>query len=245
MSRRKSKNSGNPQPQDTPQTPPKQANPKRWPEDYPDHQARLDFRDIDNDEDNFEYALRFEQALALESEFELELEEKLKEEAPAEPWAARFIKQGWAADPYPRRFEDFHKYRTPPDALAAMNLRDPFETMLAAQLCAIHSNMLYNMRRATEPPATLPETEVRYKIALKLTTLYCKGMDTLAKYRRGGEQKVSVKYERVQRRKGRRAERHRLTISRKGSGPEFDPLATSPEATPVTKAIDGAKPNEQ
>jgi len=238
MPPRKNQVSGKPQLTSTPKKPPDPPKKEQSDEDRPDMQFE---RDFSVSEDDVTFAYRYESAIEMESDLEAELEQKLKDETPAESWQAAIIKQGWAGDPCPITMDDFIKYRTTPDALAAMKIRDPFEAMLAAECSALHTNMLFNLRKATTANSSLQERESRYKIAIKLGTLYSKLIDTLAKYRRGGEQKVSVKYERVQRRKGRRAERQRVTISHKGPGAEFDPLGTAPKADPIMKTVGGSK----
>ena len=80
--------------------------------------------------------------------------------------------------------------------LAAINgiePRDEAEAMLAAQMTAIHMATL-SAARSLASAEMLPQHDSATNALTKLTRTYAMQMETLKKYRRGGEQTVNVKH---------------------------------------------------
>jgi hypothetical protein len=157
------------------------------------------------------------------------------------------MRQSWDAQPQlGNSAYDLNRYRMTPDAFAAMQVTDPMEAMLVAQTCAVHSNLLHVLSEATRAKSlkTNPEVALRYyTMATKLTAAYAKLMEALKRYRMKGEQRMSVRYERVDHgtqsaQKIKRSKRERITVS--GAGPDVADFARAPETEPVRAAQEGA-----
>lgn len=201
-------------------------------------------RDFDKD---LSFAYQFESALEMETDLELELEQALIDEGNAEPWAARIMRQSWSADPKPRSLDDFQRFRMTPEAFAALQVSDPMEAMLVAQASALHTNMLYMMSEATRLAGLKQNPKLVfgcYTTGIKLSAAHAKLMETLKRYRTKGEQKVSVRYERLDRgtqmpTKLSRSKRERITVS--GPGVDVADFTKSPEeeSVPITSTGKG------
>lgn len=200
-------------------------------------------RDFEVNDDDILFAYRWESALEMESDLEREQEQMLIDEANASPWSARIMRQSWSADPKPKSSDDFQRFRMTPDAFEAMQISDPMEAMLVAQASALYTNMLHALSQATRLASMKenPELVLRcYTSATKLSSTYAKLMEALKRYRMKGEQKVSVRYERLDRgtrmpTKLSRSKRERITVS--GAGADVADFAKrSEEPVPVMTA---------
>lgn len=71
--------------------------------------------------------------------------------------------------------------------------RDQLEAMLAAQMAAIHMTTMTFVRRLTHVE-NIPQQDSAGSLLNKLTRTYATQMETLKRYRTGGEQKVTVQH---------------------------------------------------
>ena len=71
--------------------------------------------------------------------------------------------------------------------------QDPVEAMLAVQMSAVHIATL-NYARRTNVADTFMESEMAEKAFNRLSRTFIAQMDTLKKYRTGGEQKMTVEH---------------------------------------------------
>jgi hypothetical protein len=71
--------------------------------------------------------------------------------------------------------------------------RDQIETMLAAQMAAIHSTIMTFIRRLANVE-TIPQQDSAERALNKLTRTFVSQMEALKRYRTGGEQKVTVQH---------------------------------------------------
>ena len=82
-------------------------------------------------------------------------------------------------------------------ALAMLDELEPkgaAEAMLAAQMVAVSETAMNCLARASLNSQSFAGRELNLKFASKLTRIYTQQMETLAKYRRGGQQKVTVEH---------------------------------------------------
>ena len=75
--------------------------------------------------------------------------------------------------------------------VAAIKPRDELEAMLAVQMAAVHSAVMTQSRRLVNSD-TLPQLESNERALNKLARTFTAQMETLKRYRTGGEQKVTV-----------------------------------------------------
>ena len=71
--------------------------------------------------------------------------------------------------------------------------RDQLEAMLAAQMAAIHMTTMTLVRRLAHVD-NIPQQDSAGSLLTKLTRTYATQMETLKRYRTGGEQKVTVQH---------------------------------------------------
>lgn len=71
--------------------------------------------------------------------------------------------------------------------------RDQLEAMLAAQMAAIHTMTMTLVRRLAHVD-NIPQQDSAGSLLTKLTRTYATQMETLKRYRTGGEQKVTVQH---------------------------------------------------
>lgn len=84
------------------------------------------------------------------------------------------------------------------DALLSMKPADEFEGMLCTKLIALHNQSMNFMNRLTSPNISNEVIDMNINRSVKLQRLYNETLDALMKYRRKGEQKVTVQHQHVQ-----------------------------------------------
>jgi hypothetical protein len=80
--------------------------------------------------------------------------------------------------------------------IQSVNPRDSLLAMMGAQMAVVHSEAIKSMRHVGEVRGTQFE-EQAVATATKLMRLFATQMETLKRYRSGGEQKVTVRHELV------------------------------------------------
>lgn len=75
--------------------------------------------------------------------------------------------------------------------IASVKPRDELETMLAAQMAAVHAATMTQARRLALVE-TIPQQDSAERALNKLARTFAAQMETLKRYRTGGEQKVTV-----------------------------------------------------
>ena len=75
--------------------------------------------------------------------------------------------------------------------IASIKPRDELETMLAAQMAAVHAATMTQARRLAHVE-TIPQQDSAERALSKLARTFATQMETLKRYRTGGEQKVTV-----------------------------------------------------
>ncbi|WP_319588064.1 hypothetical protein [uncultured Desulfobulbus sp.] len=75
--------------------------------------------------------------------------------------------------------------------IAGIKPRDELETMLATQMAAIHAATMTQARRLANSE-TIPQQDSNERALNKLARTFATQMETLKRYRTGGEQKVTV-----------------------------------------------------
>lgn len=77
--------------------------------------------------------------------------------------------------------------------VAGIGPRDQIESMLAAQMAAVHSATM-DFARRLRSAQTLPQQETAVRQLNQLSRTYAAQMDTLKRYRSNGQQSVTVKH---------------------------------------------------
>lgn len=80
------------------------------------------------------------------------------------------------------------------DALLAMKPADEYEGMLCSRLLVLHNQYMHFMARITGSEQTSQSIDLNINRATKLMRLYNETLESLNKYRRKGEQKVTVQH---------------------------------------------------
>lgn len=80
------------------------------------------------------------------------------------------------------------------DALIAMTPADEYEGMLCSRLLVLHNQYMHFMTRAISNTQTSQGIDLNINRATKLMRLYNETLEALNKYRRKGEQKVTVQH---------------------------------------------------
>ena len=83
------------------------------------------------------------------------------------------------------------------EVLVAMNPQDAYEGMLCGRLFVLHNHYMVFMQRASKPDQSTRITDLNINRATKLMRLYNETFDSLNRYRRKGEQKVTVKHQHI------------------------------------------------
>ena len=105
--------------------------------------------------------------------------------------------------------------------------KDQLETMLAAQMAAIHMATMTFARRLAHVD-TIQQQDSAERALNKLARTYAMQMEALKRYRTGGEQKVTVQHVSVS--EGGQAIVGNVTQRRGGTAPE-KPVTTTPALT--------------
>ncbi|MFH1254648.1 MAG: hypothetical protein V1646_04430 [bacterium] len=79
-------------------------------------------------------------------------------------------------------------------ALLSLSPKDEFEGMLCTRLIALHSHYMEFMSRASNAAQTPEGVDLNVNRATKLMRVYNETLETLNRYRRKGEQKVTVQH---------------------------------------------------
>lgn len=79
-------------------------------------------------------------------------------------------------------------------ALISLKPQDEIEGMLCARLLMLHNQYMSYMNRTTNPGQTTQGIDTNINRSTKLMRLYNETLDALNKYRRKGEQKVTVQH---------------------------------------------------
>lgn len=82
--------------------------------------------------------------------------------------------------------------------LDSIGPNDPIEAMLASQITSLNAQGMRYLARAEEEGNWLFHTEAAIKMAVKLLRLKNETIETLIRYRKKGEQKVTVQHIKVQ-----------------------------------------------
>lgn len=80
------------------------------------------------------------------------------------------------------------------EALLAMNPADEYEGMLCSRLLVLHDQYMNFMNRTTNIEISEQAVDLNINRATKLMRLYNETLETLNRYRRKGEQKVTVQH---------------------------------------------------
>ena len=78
--------------------------------------------------------------------------------------------------------------------LAGIGPKDAVESMLAAQMVATHDAAMALLKRSHHPQQDFPGMDMTLKHAIRLLQLYTRQVETLAKYRGKGQQKITVEH---------------------------------------------------
>jgi hypothetical protein len=80
------------------------------------------------------------------------------------------------------------------EALLAMNPADEYEGMLCSRLLVLHDQYMNYMNRSAAPNQSSEGIDLNINRATKLMRLYNETLEALNRYRRKGEQKVTVQH---------------------------------------------------
>lgn len=80
------------------------------------------------------------------------------------------------------------------DALLAMNPTDTYEGMLCTRLVVLHNQYMHFMARVSSLTATEQSADININRATKLMRVYNETFEQLCKYRRKGEQKITIQH---------------------------------------------------
>lgn len=78
--------------------------------------------------------------------------------------------------------------------LLALQPQDAFEGMLITRMIAVHNQAMTFMSRSASPTQTMDGIDININRATKLFRLWNESMEALNRYRRKGEQKVTVQH---------------------------------------------------
>jgi len=79
-------------------------------------------------------------------------------------------------------------------ALLAMNPADEYEGMLISRMIVLHNQYMHFMANTASPEQTSQGVDININRATKLMRVYNETLETLMRYRRKGEQKVTVQH---------------------------------------------------
>ena len=72
--------------------------------------------------------------------------------------------------------------------------QDVYEGMLCSRLIALNNQTMYFMNKSANPDANTQTIDLNVNRVAKFTRLYNETLETLLRYRRKGEQKVTVQH---------------------------------------------------
>lgn len=160
---------------------------------------------------DLDFALRHEDSIRMESELEQEFENTARE-VESETWLGRILRQAATACP-PSRADDFEvRFPATKESFEAMDLKTPFEAMLATQVIAFNAHALNSLRTAGSSKDPHIQ-QLYYNLALKLSSAQVRLSDALHRLKNKGQQRVTVEHVQIQD-GATKAEGRRVTVSR-------------------------------
>lgn len=176
------------------------------------HMPEVQFS-LEHHKASLDFALRYEDALRMETELEQEIEDSARTDGAAD-WVGSILKQSIAACPPSQSIDFDRRFPACEEAFEAWDIKSPIEAMLAAQAIAFNSHTLNALRKAGS--AREPEHIVQFSnLALKMSTAHLRISEAMHKLKNKGQQKVTVEHVQIQD-GATKAEGHRVTVSRTG-----------------------------